>query len=147
VDYSQNKLVIDKLDSIIVNGQKLGFLVTLLLVIISIIVTFNTLRLGIFISKEEIGVMGLVGASRMHIRGPFMIEGVIYGVLATLITMLLFWPASFWLGRNMTTFFGGINMYNYYLASFFQIFAILLVSGILLGVISSFLAVRKYLNK
>ncbi len=46
----------------------------------------------------------------------------------------------------MTAFFG-INMYAYYLSSFFQIFAILLVSGILLGVISSFLAVRKYLNK
>jgi len=146
VDYNQNELVIDRLDSIISNGQKLGFLITLLLVILSIIVTFNTLRLTIFISKEEIGVMGLVGASRMHIRGPFMVEGMIYGTLATLITMLLFWPASFWLGRNMTTFFG-INMYSYYLSSFFQIFAILLVSGILLGVISSFLAVRKYLNK
>lgn len=146
VDYNQNKLVIDRLNSIISNGQKLGFLLTLLLVIISIIVTFNTIRLTIFISKEEIGVMGLVGASKMHIRGPFMVEGVIYGIIATIITLLLFWPATIWLGRNMTDFLG-INMYDYYLASFFQIFAILLLSGILLGVISSFLAVRRYLNK
>ena len=146
VDYNQNKLVIDRLNAIIDGGQKLGFLLTLLLVIISIIVTFNTIRLTIFISKEEIGVMGLVGASKMHIRGPFMIEGAIYGIVATLITMLLFWPVSFWLGHNMTGFLG-INMYDYYFGSFFQIFAILLLSGILLGVISSFLAVRKYLNK
>lgn len=146
VDYSQNKLVIDRLNAIIDNGQKLGFLITLFLVLISIVVTFNTIRLTIFTSKEEIGVMGLVGASRMHIRGPFMIEGAIYGVIATLITMILFWPASFWLGHNMTGFLG-INMYDYYLSSFFQIFAILLLSGILLGVISSFLAVRRYLNK
>jgi len=146
VDYSQNKLVIDRLNALIDGSQKLGFLVTLLFVIISIIVTFNTIRLTIFISKEEIGVMGLVGASRMHIRGPFMIEGAIYGIVATLIAMLLFWPASVWLGHTMTGFIG-INMYNYYLSNFFQIFAILLVSGILLGVISSFLAVRKYLNK
>jgi len=146
VDYNQNKLVIDRLNAIIDGGQKLGFLLTLLLVIISIIVTFNTIRLTIFISKEEIGVMGLVGASKMHIRGPFMIEGVIYGIIATIITLLIFWPASFWLGHNMTGFLG-INMYDYYLGSFFQIFAILLLSGILLGVISSFLAVRKYLNK
>jgi cell division transport system permease protein len=115
-------------------------------VIISIIVTFNTIRLAIFISKEEIGVMRLVGASKMHVRGPFMIEGAIYGILATLITLFIFWPATFWLGRNMTDFLG-INMYDYYLSSFFQIFAILLLSGILLGVVSSFLAVRKYLNK
>ncbi len=83
VDYSQNKLVIDRLDSIISNGQKIGFLITLFLVILSIIVTFNTIRLTIFISKEEIGVMGLVGASKMHIRGPFLVEGMIYGTLAT----------------------------------------------------------------
>jgi cell division transport system permease protein len=146
VDYNQNKLVIDRLNAIIDGGQKLGFLLTLLLVFISIVVTFNTIRLTIFISKEEIGVMGLVGASRMHIRGPFMIEGAIYGTVATLITMLLFWPASVWLGRTMTGFLG-IDMYQYYKGNFFQIFAILLVSGILLGVISSFLAVRKYLNK
>ena len=146
VNYNQNKLVIDRLDAIIAGSQKLGFLVTLLLVIISIIITFNTIRLTIFISKEEIGVMGLVGASKMHIRGPFMIEGAIYGVIATFITMILFWPATFWLGSRMTDFLG-INMYDYYKTSFFQIFAILLFSGILLGVISSFLAVRKYLNK
>ena len=146
VDYSQNKLVIDRLNSIIDAVQKLGFLVTLLLVLISIIVTFNTIRLTIFISKEEIGVMGLVGASKMHIRGPFMIEGAIYGIVATLVTLLLFWPASVWLGHTMTSFIG-IDMYSYYLSNFFQIFAILLISGILLGVISSFLAVRKYLDK
>ncbi|KKT00024.1 MAG: hypothetical protein UW07_C0007G0004 [Candidatus Nomurabacteria bacterium GW2011_GWF2_43_8] len=146
VNYHQNKLVIDRLNTIISGAQQLGFLITLLLVIISIIVTFNTIRLTIFISKEEIGVMRLVGASKMHVRGPFMVEGVIYGVIATAVTMLLFWPATVWLGRNMTNFLG-INMYSYYLSSFFQISAILLLSGIILGIISSFLAVRKYLNK
>src|SRR3989338_1666798 len=59
VNYHQNKLVIDRLNSIISGAQKLGFLVTLLMVIISIIVTFNTIRLTIFIAKEEIGVMRL----------------------------------------------------------------------------------------
>jgi cell division transport system permease protein len=146
VNYYQNKLVIDRLNNIIASAQKLGFLITLILVIISIIITFNTIRLTIFISKEEIGVMRLVGASKMHVRGPFMIEGAIYGTLATLITLVLFWPATAWLGRNMTDFLG-INMYDYYFSNFLQILAILLSSGIILGIISSFLAARKYLNK
>ena len=146
VNYHQNKLVIERLNTIISGAQKLGFLITLLLVIISIIITFNTIRLTIFIAKEEIGVMRLVGASKMHVRGPFMIEGAIYGVIATLITTVIFWPATFWLGVKMTDFLG-INMYNYYLLNFFQIFAILLLSGIILGIISSFLVIRKYLNK
>jgi cell division transport system permease protein len=146
VNYYQNKLVIDRLNDIISGAQKLGFLLTLLLVVISIIITFNTIRLTIFISKEEIGVMRLVGASKMHVRGPFMIEGAIYGIVATLITAILFLPITAWLGQSMTDFLG-IDMYSYYISNFVQIFAILLLSGIILGIISSFLAISKYLNK
>src|SRR3989338_1279880 len=146
VNYHQNKLVIERLNTIISGAQKLGFMVTLLLIIISIITTFNTIRLAIFIAKEEIGVMRLVGASKMRVRGPFMVEGAIYGVLATVITLLLFWPITSWLGRNLTGFFG-FNIYEYYVSNFFQIFAIILLSGVFLGMISSFFAIRKYLNK
>lgn len=146
VNYYQNKLIIDRLNGIIGGAQKLGFLVTLILVIISIVITFNTIRLTIFISKEEIGVMRLVGASKMHVRGPFMIEGIIYGAIATLITLFLYLPITVWFGSNMTEFLG-INLYNYYVSNFFQILAILLLSGATLGIFSSFLAARKYLNK
>ncbi|MEI8174515.1 MAG: permease-like cell division protein FtsX [bacterium] len=146
VNYNQNKLVIDRLNNIISGAQKLGFLITLILIIVSIVVTFNTIRLTIFIAKEEIGVMRLVGASKMYVRGPFLIEGMIYGVIATIITLLVFWPTTAWLGRNMTDFLG-LNLYDYYVSNLLTIFAIILLSGILFGAISSFLAVRKYLNK
>ncbi len=146
VNYHKNKLVIDRLNAIIINAQKLGFLLTIILIIITIITTFNTIRLTIFISREEISVMRLVGASKMRVRGPFMIEGAIYGIIATVVTLIIFFPVTVWLGRNMTDFLG-LNMYNYYISNFFQIFAIILLSGILFGVISSFLAVRKYLNR
>ncbi len=145
-NYYNNKTVINRLNNIISSAQKLGFLITLVLVVISIIITLNTIRLTIFIAREEIGVMRLVGASKMRVRGPFMIEGAIYGVIATIATLLIFWPVTAWMGRSMTSFLG-FNLYEYYFSNFFQIFAIILLSGILLGVISSFLAVRKYLNK
>ena len=146
IDYYQNKLVISRLDSIIAGANKLGVVLTLLLVIISIIITLNTIRLTIFISKEEIGVMRLVGASKMRVRGPFLVEGVIYGIVATLVTLLLLWPATMWFGRHMTLFLG-LNLYEYYISNFFQIMIIILFSGSLLGIISSSLAVRKYLNR
>jgi len=146
VNYHQNKLVIDRLNSIISGAKKLGFLLTLVLVIISIIITFNTIRLAIYISKEEIGVMRLVGASKMYVRGPFMVEGIIYGAISTFITLVVFWPISAWFGNNMTGFLG-LNLYNYYTTNLPQIFVIVLLSGIFLGVVASFLAVRKYLNK
>ena len=146
VNYHQNKLVIDRLNGIINGAEKLGFLVTLMLVIISIVVSFNTIRLTIFIVKEEIGVMQLVGASKMRVQGPFMIEGIIYGVIATLITLIVFIPITLWFAHNMTDFLG-LNLFDYYMANILQISLIVLGSGVALGVISSFIAVRKYLNK
>ena len=146
VNYHQNKIVIDRLNNIISGAQRLGFLITLILIIISVIITFNTIRLTIFISKEEIGVMRLVGASKMRVRGPFMVEGAIYGIVATIITLILFLPATIYLGRNMTDFLG-LNIYDYYISNLFQISIIILLSGVFLGMISSFFAIRKYLNK
>jgi len=146
INYHQNKIVIDRLNNIISGAQRLGFLVTLILILISIIITFNTIRLTIFISKEEIGIMRLVGASKMRVRGPFMVEGAIYGIVATIITLIIFWPVTIYFGNNMTNFFG-FNIYNYYVSNLFQIFIIILLLGVFLGMISSFIAVRKYLDK
>ena len=73
VNYHQNKLVIERLNNIIGGAQKLGFIITLISIIISIIITFNTIRLAIFFAKEEIGVMRLVGASKMRVRGPCLL--------------------------------------------------------------------------
>lgn len=146
INYNQNKVVIDKLISIIDSANRLGFIVTLIFVAISIIITFNTIRLNIYMAREEIGVMRLVGAGARYVRGPFMVEGALYGLIATGATVLIFLPATYWLGKNMTSFFG-MNLFDYYVANFVQIFLIVLASGVILGSISSFLAVRKYLNK
>lgn len=146
VNYHQNKLVIDRLNSIISGARKLGFVITLVLVALSIIIMFNTIRLTIFIAKDEISVMRLVGASKIRVNGPFMVEGAIYGIISTVITMVIFWPVTAWFGSQMTSFLG-LNMYDYYVSNFIQIFVIILLSGIFLGIVSSFIAARKYLNK
>ncbi|MBP6866363.1 MAG: permease-like cell division protein FtsX [Candidatus Pacebacteria bacterium] len=146
INYYQNKSVIDRLNNIIKGAKQLGFVVTLLLVIISIAVTLNTIRLTIFISREEISIMRLVGASRIRVQGPFMVEGAIYGLAATILTTLLFLPATAWVGRNLESFLG-MNLYQYYTSNFLQIFIIILLSGIILGSVSSLLAVRRYLEK
>ncbi|MBX4215470.1 ABC transporter permease [Candidatus Parcubacteria bacterium] len=146
INYFQNKEIIERLTSIIAAGQKLGLAVTLILVAISVIIVFNTIRLIIYISREEISVMKLVGASDLYIRGPFMVEGVVYGLFATILTMAIYWPLTYWLGNNATNFLGGLNLYHYYLGNFFELLLVLLGAGSVLGVISSYLAVRKYLN-
>ena len=146
VNYQQNKVVIDRLSAIIVGAKQFGFLLALVMIIISVLITLNTIRLVIYMSREEINIMRLVGASNMYVRGPFIVGGMIYGVISAVLAMILFWPITLWLAGATTDFFGGVNLYHYYIQNFFQIFIIVLGAGMLLGAISSFLAVRKYLK-
>lgn len=149
VNYSDNVNVrnaIDRLTNIIRSANKMGLFLTLLLVTISILITFNTLRLVIYMSRDEISVMKLVGASNRHIKGPFFVAGSIYGFLSAIITLLIFYLLTYWLGKNATEFLDGLNMFNYYISNFGEIFLIIVGSGVAIGALSSYLAVRKYLR-
>ncbi|MES2436615.1 MAG: permease-like cell division protein FtsX [Patescibacteria group bacterium] len=146
VNYNENKVAIDTLTKIIESGQRLGFFIMILLVVMSIMITFNTIRLAIYISREEIAVMRLVGASSKYVRGPFVIIGIMYGMFSAIIAGAIFFPATYYLGRATENFFTGINVYNYYVTNFGQVFVMLLVAGIVIGAVSSYLAVRRYLR-
>jgi cell division transport system permease protein len=146
VNYNDNKVIIDRLSKIIAGVEKFGFFITIALILISIFITLNTIRLVIYISRDEIGVMKLVGAENRYVRGPFMVQGVIYGIIAAILSTALFYPLTSWLKNATSEFYGGVDLFQYYTANFNQIFVIILISGIVLGVISSFLAVRRYLK-
>ena len=60
--------------------------------------------------------------------------------------MALFYPATLWASKTTYAFFGGVDFFTYYTGNFFQILFLLLVTGILVGMISSFWAVRRYLK-
>lgn len=147
VNYLQNKTAIDKLTKIVDSAEKFWFIIITLLVIASLIISFNTIRLAIYTSKDEISVMKLVGASNSYIRGPFVFEGIMYGVTAGIITLILFYPFTVWLGPLTENFFSDINLFDYYIDKFSKIFLIVLGSGVLLGALSSYIAVWKYLKK
>jgi cell division transport system permease protein len=146
INYYQNKKVIDRLSKILDSAKTLGTAISVILVIISIIIAFNTIRLAIYISREEIGVMRLVGASDRFVRGPFIVEGVIYGAISSIIAMIIFYPLTLWLGPMTDNFFSGINIFQYYVANFGQIFLILLLLGVSVGAFSSYIAVKRYLK-
>lgn len=146
VNYNDNKVAIDRLTKLIVGVQKLGSIITAVMVGISILITFNTIRLAIFIARDEIGVMRLVGGSREYIRGPFVVEGILYGLVAAILTLILFYPITYWLKNTTQVFYGGVDLLHYFVANFVEIFLIIVLSGIALGAVSSYLAVRKYLK-
>ena len=146
INFFQNKTAIDKLSNIIDSSEKLGFIITMVLVIMSVLITFNTIRLAIYISRDEISVMKLVGADSSYIRGPFVVSGILYGLFAAVLTLLIFFPATLWLGDIAKRFFISFNAFDYYMTNFLEIFAIIVVGGVAIGAVSSYLASRRYLK-
>jgi cell division transport system permease protein len=146
VNYSKNKVVIDKLTAITAGVERVSLAILLLLVAIAIVITFNTIRLAIYISREEIAIMRLVGANNTFVRGPFIVEGAMYGMVSAIVATALFYPVTLWLKGATQDFYGGIDLFYYYIANLNQIFLVLLAVGVTLGVISSYMAVRRYLK-
>jgi len=144
INYTENKIIIDKLSRVIDNARIIVAILLALFAVVAIIITHNTVRLTIYTAREEIAVMRLVGGSRSYVRGPFMVAAVISGILAALIVAVLFIPMLYY-ASGVATFFG-VDFFAYYVRHIYIIFPILLGSGILLGVISSTIATRKYLK-
>jgi cell division transport system permease protein len=147
VNFYQNEEAIKRLTGIINGVELISLVVTIFLVVVSVLITFNTIRLAIYTSREEIGVMRLVGAGNSYVRGPFLVEGFLYGISAALVTLIALYPATAWLGDATERFFGTMNIFDYYMNNFGWFALIIVVSGAALGVVASFLAVRRYLRK
>lgn len=146
INYVDVKDSIDKLGKVVAWFSNIGYILTLVFIGMSLMIIYNTTRLAIFVFKDEISVMKLVGASNMYIRGPFIIESIIYGLIAAILAIAICYPATSWLGSHTVSFFEGLNIFDYFKAHILELFIILAISGVLVSAISSILAVRKYLR-
>jgi cell division transport system permease protein len=145
INYERNKESIDALTNIIGAVERASIVTMLVLIVAAILITFNTIRLAIYTAREEISIMRLVGASNMFIRGPFMLQGVMYGLVAGVFSLMIFYPIMVWLGPRTETFFE-FNLFTYFISNFSYIFGVLVGIGIVLGLVSSMLAVARYLR-
>jgi cell division transport system permease protein len=146
VNYYENQTVIDRLTGAIRTTEHAGFVVVLLFAIASLLIAFATIRLAIYSSRDEIAVMRLVGASNTYIRGPFIVAGVMAGVLAAFIILVLLFPVSWYAGNALQAWLAGFNLFTFYIHDFVIVFLILVGSGVLLGALASYVAVRTYLK-
>lgn len=128
-------------------AEKLGLIASVIFIVISMLIVFNTIRMAIFNRKEEIQMMKLIGADRGFIRGPFVVEAIVYGFIAAVIAtgfggVLLYLSRqkleSYGIAVGPTveimTIYGGIVLLG------------MILLGAFIGVVSSLLATRKYLK-
>lgn len=146
VDYAQKENVINKLSSFTSNLNRVGIILSLVFVLIAILVTFNTIKLSISSAQKEVQVTRLIGGSSWFTQGPFIIQGSICGLLAGLITFLTFLITSYFLGPKLKIIFMGFDMFSYFIQNIVLISLINFVGGIGVGILSSWLAIRKYMR-
>ena len=146
VNYGKNKDIIDKLNGIIAVTRKIGIGLGSLFTIISLLVTFNAIRITIYTHKSEIEIMRLVGASNMFIRLPFIFEGVIYGILSGMISMLILFISIKLIAIYAPSISSMNGLMNIYIGNFWMLLGGQVTLGSLLGIIGSLIAMRKYLK-
>ncbi len=146
INYAKNKQAIDALSRIMAASKKLGVLIAIFFAIVSILITFNTIRLAIYIFREEISVMRLVGASETYIRGPFVTVGILYGIVSAIVTVLILLPLTHSAGVWTEKLGTGMNLFSYYQDNLAVLILSLVVAGAVLGSVSSYLAIRRYIK-
>ncbi len=139
--------MVDNLISAFEAAKKVSYGMVIALILVTVFLIINTIKLTIFSRKREISIMRLVGASNFTIKTPFIIEGMVLGLFGSIIPILI-------------VCFGYIALYNHfdgYLYSrmitliepepfIYMVSVIVLVIGIIVGMIGSASAVRKYLK-
>ncbi|MDO8584732.1 MAG: permease-like cell division protein FtsX [bacterium] len=146
VSYGQNQTAIDRLVRIIGAANTTGIAVIIALALIAIVVTFNTIRLAIYSNRDEIGVMRLVGASNAFIRGPYFVEGVLYGAISGVLALLLVAPIIHVAAPYVKIFIPEMSLLGYFYGNLFSLLGYELLFGIALGTISGSIAITRYLK-
>lgn len=146
INFAQNKKEIEKLSAITKSVQKGGAGFSLIFAIISIFVVFNAIRITLHNYRHEIKIMGLVGAEGWYIQLPFMLEGAIYGILGSIISTGILLALVYFGAETIDRVLSGITLVSYVKQNILMIFGVQLAAGISLGVLSSIIAMRKYLK-
>ena len=147
VNFQDNRLVIERLNKILRFIVIFGVVLTVIFALIAILVIFNTITLTIFNRREEVEIMRLVGATNWYIRGPFIVEALIYSLLATIITSALLFPVYSGLLPKISHY---LTSSGYSFDGNLGLFAALVIAQLaiafVLSTISSLLAMRRYLR-
>lgn len=146
----ERKKALDKITQATQFFRQAGIASVIVFALVSVLIIFNTIRMAIFNRRDELTIMRLLGASNWYIRGPFVVETVLYGILSailsvTLVNILFTVSASAFDASSLGLL--DINYANdYFSRHFLVILTLQVLIGILIGAASSIIATRRYLK-
>ncbi len=146
--YEDNKLLIERVNSITKFVKKAAAIVTLVFVVVAMMVTLNTIQMAIYSRRDEIEIMRLVGAGQVYVKAPFYIEGALYGIVAAAIAFILLFIACKYFSAVSSTYLRdlSIDAYATFISNFWKILLAELLAGAALGMICSAISIRRYVK-
>jgi cell division transport system permease protein len=147
-NYTDHEKIISRVNSISEKVEQVGIGITAIFVLISILIVFNAIRVMVYTRREEISVMRLVGASSSFIRLPFLLESILYAIFACVIAFVLLYAIFGAIGPYLSVFLESynFNLIEYYNSNFIVIFAAELAIAAILSILSSAVAISRYLK-
>jgi len=146
--YENNKFIIQRLISFGNYIKEAGLFLSLIFIITTLMVVLNTIRMTIYTRREELEIMKLVGATNWYIRWPFILEGAFYGLISVLIASIVVFTGLKFLNPYINVYLQDFsaNFYEYLRAYSLQIVGLQFLISVAVGVISSLIAMGKYLR-
>lgn len=144
-----NKETIQKIDRFERAVSTAGLVLSLIFIVISLVVVINTIRLAIFARREEIEIMRLVGANNVFIRSPFIVEGIMYGLVATGLAIILVWLSINQLGELLNRYLAEIDVdvVRLFADQLPLLIIVELVLGLGVTIFASLISLQRYLRK
>jgi cell division transport system permease protein len=145
-NFSDHKVVLEKINNITDKASKVGMVISLIFIFITLLVVYNAIRVAIYTHKREIGIMRLVGASNSFVYMPFILSSLIYTLISLFVIVLIFYPFLTLLQPYLEAFFVGynINIISYFKANFLIIFGSQFLGIAFINILASLLAIKKY---
>ncbi len=146
-DVEARQQTINKLSSLMDIASRVGIVAGSFFVVISVLIIFNTIRMTIFSRRDEISMMKSIGADSYFIRGPFLIEAELYGVIAAIVAMVVGYLLSTKLLPSLGGYIEVKQTKSFILHWWWLILLGMITTGFVIGDLSARLALRKYLKK
>ncbi len=128
-------------------AELMGLIASVIFVTLSIMIIFNTIRMAIFNRRDEIEIMKLIGANKRFIRGPFIVEASLYGIFAAILAVALMYALLVSIQPGLSSYDISIGPTAQFFAQWpVPIFAAVLLIGVIIGMLSSSMAIRRYLK-
>ncbi|HUD06546.1 MAG TPA: permease-like cell division protein FtsX [Candidatus Saccharimonadales bacterium] len=144
------KTAIDRIAKTTTVFREIGIIGTVVFAVVSMLIIFNTIRIAIFNRRDELTIMRLLGASNWFIRGPYIVESTLYGIISALVSMLIVNSIFYTVSNSFqANSLGLLNLgyaTSYFRRNLIWILLIQLGLGILIGAVSSLIATRRYLK-